>query len=144
MVQSVVVARKKYLPHPVDKDWLKMVNAELAKRGRGAQAALQRYIVSRGIKCSSGQLADVLSPDVETHTSVFVGPIHEFFEWEPPIPPLLAIDVGEMRHLAERVDPSHRGDLAVLIDALTGASGPEAQHALENIIPLLRRKDETR
>lgn len=125
---------KKYLPYPVTAEWRGQVRAALDDRPRGAQERLREYIVSRGLKCSSGELADLLSGKAQT--SVFVEPVHEYLKWPPPLPPMASRDAGERIYGYLRMDQGQRDLLDVAADALVGKSGDQARVILAEMLKL--------
>ena len=133
----VAVARKVYLAHPITPEWRQRVRDRLTKRGD--QARLCEYIEKRGLTCSSGQLADLLSGKYQT--SDYVEPIHEFFQWPAPLPPLAAIDAGEIAHGYLRMTKEQRQMLETAERTLQNASGDEAKDALAAMLRMLRATD---
>lgn len=135
----MVVARKHtYLPHPVEKTWCHDVRAIIESKPRGYQEQMRKFIEERGIKCSSGELSEVLNG--HAHTSVFVGPIHEFLGWPPPIAPIVARDAGEVMHLLERVTPEQRALIGKAAAAVAGLSGADAAAAIAAVLRMTESK----
>ncbi len=99
---------------------------------------MRRYIQSKGIKCSTGELSEVLNGNA--HTSVFVGPIHEFLGWAPPIAPTAARDAGEVIHLLERATPEQRALIDRAAEAIVGQSGEDAAAAIAALIRMTASK----
>ncbi len=116
---------KEYLPFPVTSEWRGEVRAWLDSKPRGEQERLREFIVSRGLKCSSGELADLLSGKAQT--SPLVEPIHEYLHWPVPLPPIASRDVGEVAHQYLRIDQEQRDLIAVAVAALQGKSGDQAK-----------------
>ncbi len=120
------------LTHPVTDDWRKLVRKELDAGGRGAQARLVEYINKHGVKCSSGQLADIL--DGKYQTSDVVELVHEYFKWPPPLAPSASIDAGELAHVGARMTKEQRDLMARLAGVLEGKTGDEARQMLETML----------
>ena len=133
-----VARRNEYLPHPVEKNWLRDVRSIIESKPRGYQERMREYIESRGIKCSSGELSEVLAG--KASTSVFVGPIHEFLEWAPPIPPTVSRDAGEVIHNLLRATPEQRAFIDQAAEAIVGKSGEEAKQALVAMLKIMPSK----
>lgn len=122
---------QKYLPYPVTKDWCDRVSEELKRRPRGAQTRLAEYL-----KISTGALADVLA--CRQKTSDLVEPIHEFFGWEPPLPPTASLDAGELIHGYTRMNKAQRAMLDRAAELLNGKSGDDARKLLEQLLKTFR------
>jgi hypothetical protein len=129
------VAHKNFLAHPVTKEWCRDVRALIEKRGRGEQEKLRKYIESRGLKCSSGELSEVLSGEVY-ETSEFVEPIHDYFGWPAPLSPTASRDAGELLHVYMRLTPAQRELLDRAGDVLKGESGEQAKKSLTEMLKL--------
>ncbi len=128
------MSSKEYLPYPVTAEWRGQVRAALDDRPRGEQERLREYIVSRGLKCSSGELADLLSGKAQT--SVFVEPVHEYLKWSPPLPPTASVDAGETIYGYLRMTQAQRDLLDRAADVLKGESGDQARVALAEMLKL--------
>jgi hypothetical protein len=130
----VAVAAKKPLKYPVTPEWKAGVRAELEKRGRGSHAWL-----AREIRCSSGELSELLGPD--SKYSDLVAPIHKVFGWKMPAPPLPGSpDVLELDYLVEKakLGDEERVLLVSVIDALRDDASPDRRVAAMALLKLLR------
>jgi hypothetical protein len=135
----LAVARKtQYLAYPVVKDWCKDVRAWLDDQPRGTQEKMRKYIVSRGLKCSSGELSEVL--DGKAQTSEFVAPIHEFIKWPPPLSPSASRDAGEVLYHFERETPEQRAFVLAAAELIEGKSGDDARLAIETFLAAFRAR----
>jgi hypothetical protein len=128
-----------HLSYPVTGDWCARVKEALiatAKKaglpGRGAMSKLREHL-----DVSSGHLSDVLSGKYKT--SPLVGPIHEFFGWELPLPPTASLDAGEIVHGYLRMSGAQRKMLDEAMDILQGASGEEAKATLSQMLKFMKR-----
>lgn len=134
----MAVARKRYLPHPIESDWCRDVKAKLSEMPRGTQERMREFIESKGLKCSSGELSEVLAG--EAVTSIFVGPIHEFLGWPAPLAPSASRDGGEIFHVLQRVSPEQRAMIARAVDVVEGKSGEDAAAALAAMLQAFQSK----
>ena len=122
-----------YLPYPVTPEWCERVHEALEKKGRGSQARLAEYL-----KVTTGHLSEILGGKYQT--SDLVEPIHEFFDWAPPLPPTASLDAGELLHGFERMSKSQREFLDEARALLEGASGDQARKALMEMLKAFRRR----
>lgn len=127
-----VVARKSYLPHPVEKTWVRDVRAVIDSKPRGFQEQMRKYIISKGLKCSSGELSELLSGTAQT--SEFVEPIHEFLGWPPPLSPSAARDTGEIMYVLKRADEDQLAMIDKAANMIAGASGEEARDLIAALL----------
>lgn len=127
----MVVAHKPYLSYPVTKEWCERVQEALAVKGRGAQAALAKYL-----KVSSSQLAETLTG--KRQTSELVEPIHVYLGWEPPLPPTASLDAGEAIHQVTRMSKNQREFVDDAIAIISGQSGEQAKKALQEMLKAFR------
>lgn len=127
------------LPYPVTPEWRDRVKEALvqtAKKAglpeRGAMSRLRDHL-----KVSSGHLSDVLNGKYQT--SPLVGPIHEFFGWEAPLPPTASLDAGELVHGYLRMNQAQRTMLDEAMEILQGASGEEAKATLSQMLKFMKK-----
>lgn len=127
-----------HLPYPVTGEWCDRVREALittAKRAdlpeRGGMSKLREYL---GV--SSGHLSDVLGGKYKT--SPLVVPIHQFFGWEPPLPPTASLDAGELVHGYLRMNASQRTMLDEALSILQGSSGEEAKATLSQMLKFMK------
>lgn len=124
--------KKEYLSHPITKEWRADVRAELDKRGRGSQARLAEFVNKRGIKISTGHLADILKGEYDT--SDIVEPVHEFFGWAPPLPPTASRDASELVHGWMRLTPEQRAKIISGAQKVGELSGDQARDLLAQLL----------
>lgn len=94
---------------------------------------MREYIESRGIKCPSGHLSDILNGKYDT--SDIVGPVHEFLKWPEPLPPTASRDAGELAHIFKRLTPEQRDRIATGELQVGELSGEAARDLLARIFP---------
>lgn len=95
--------RKKGTTYVVDAAWRKRVEGRLAELG------WRRADLARESGCSRSTISEVLNGD--TNELMRLPEIHKVLGFEPPMPPMLSKDAGELMYLWERLDDVEKGRL---------------------------------